>query len=95
MLLTIIEAFYARGFSTLRTTSSISLIASRLPSRPRGHNILSYAEIRNSGNSEQSAKQHYTGGSRAHVGVHYYLGAFQPQKKRSKRVQAYRIYLKQ
>ena len=45
MLLTIIEPFYARGFLTLRTTSSISLIASRLRSRPRGHNILSYAEI--------------------------------------------------
>ena len=44
-LLTIIEAFYARGFLTLRTTSSISLIASRLRSWPWGHNILSYAEI--------------------------------------------------
>ena len=44
-LLTIIEPFYARGFLTLRTTGSISLIASRLRSRPLGHNILNYAEI--------------------------------------------------
>ena len=44
-LLTIIEPFYARGLLTLRTISSIRLIASRLRSRPRGHNILSYAEI--------------------------------------------------
>ena len=43
--LTIIEAFYAREFLTLRITSRMSLIASRLWSQPRGHNMLSYAEI--------------------------------------------------